>query len=275
MIEIADARALGSGLDHPEGVAAGQDGLLYAGGEGGQVYRIDPASGTAEQIADTGGYNLGVALDGAGGIYVCDAGNAAVMRVDADGRVERYCESAGGQPLRVPNWAAFSEDGSLLVSDSGSEALDVVDGRLFRIPPGGGDAELLDLPPLHFPNGLVVAPDGTAYVLESFTPRLSRLTPDGLETVADLPGCVPDGVALTADGDFVVACYYPFKLLLVSAAGEVSVLLEDPTGITMAMPTNVAFFGEGRTSMAIACLGGHAVLSVDAPFAGAELHRPA
>ena len=28
------------GLDHPEGVTAGPDGTLYAGGEAGQIYRV-------------------------------------------------------------------------------------------------------------------------------------------------------------------------------------------------------------------------------------------
>ena len=29
------------GMDHPEGVAVGLDGKVYAGGEAGQVYRVD------------------------------------------------------------------------------------------------------------------------------------------------------------------------------------------------------------------------------------------
>ncbi|MHB1569590.1 MAG: SMP-30/gluconolactonase/LRE family protein, partial [Solirubrobacteraceae bacterium] len=134
-LELAQLRKLADGLDHPEGIALGPDGALYAGGEAGQVYRIDPLGGGHEQIADTAGFALGVCLDAQGIIYVCDPGNAAVMRVDAEaGTVERWCEAAGGVPLKTPNWAAFDVDGSMWLSDSGTEALDVKDGRLVRVP---------------------------------------------------------------------------------------------------------------------------------------------
>ena len=39
-IELASFGTVATGLDHPEGVTVGPDGLLYAGGEAGQVYRI-------------------------------------------------------------------------------------------------------------------------------------------------------------------------------------------------------------------------------------------
>ena len=37
---------IGGGLDHPEGIAAGKDGEAYAGGEDGQVYKIDTKTRT-------------------------------------------------------------------------------------------------------------------------------------------------------------------------------------------------------------------------------------
>lgn len=274
MTALADLRTIATGLDHPEGVALGPDGFLYAGGEAGQVYRIDPAGGGHEQIADTGGFALGVCLDGGGAVYVCDPGNRAVMRVTRDGMVERWCESAGGRPLITPNWAAFTSDGSLWLSDSGTEALEAVDGRLVRVPPGGGDAEVIDIEPLHFPNGLCLGPDGRVHWLESFTPRLRRLGDAGPELVADLTGVVPDGVALDCEGGFLIACYYPFRLLRVSPAGECAVVLDDPQGLTLAMPTNVAYFGERLDQVAIAMLGGYEVKALPAPVAGTALVYP-
>ena len=38
----------GSGLDHPECITWGCDGYAYAGGEAGQIYRIDLAARTFE-----------------------------------------------------------------------------------------------------------------------------------------------------------------------------------------------------------------------------------
>lgn len=274
--ELSQLRTLAGGLDHPEAVALGPDMMLYAGGEAGQVYRINPELGGHEQIADTHGFALGVCLDSRGSIYVCDPGNAAVMRVDrANGSVDRWCESAEGQRLVTPNWAAFAPDGSMWLSDSGTEALEVRDGRLLHVPPGGGDAEVIDVGPLHFPNGLCIGPNGDVYWLESFTPRLRRLGDAGPQLVAKLPGVVPDGVALDAEGGFLIGCYYPFRLLRVPAGGgEAEVILDDPTGIHMIMPTNVAYFGRDLEHLAVAGLGGYEIKALPAPIRGASLHYP-
>lgn len=273
-LKLSQLTTLASGLDHPEGVALGPDGMLYAGGEAGQVYRINPIQTGYEQIADTGGSALGLCLDSSGSVYVCDCRHRAVMRVNGrTGAVERWCESAGGAPLVTPNWGAFDADGSMWLSDSGTEALDVCDGRLLRVPAGGGDAEVIETEPLHFPNGLCIGPGGRVHWLESFTPRIRRLADSGPELVVELPGVVPDGVAVDADGGFLVSCYYPFRLLYVRpGAATPKLLLDDPTGIHMIMPTNVAFFGEGLDQFAIASLGGHDIKALPAVVPGARLH---
>jgi hypothetical protein len=93
--------------------------------------------------------------------------------------------------------------------------------------------------------------------------------------VADLSGVVPDGVALDRDGGFVIACYYPFRLLRIPPkGGAVELLLDDTTGIDLPMPTNVTYFGENLGQMAIACLGGYEVKSLPAPVSGMPLIYP-
>jgi len=82
-------------------------------------------------------------------------------------------------------------------------------------------------------------------------------------------------VALTADGGFLVACYYPFRLLLVPpSGGSFEVVLDDPTGIHIPMPTNVCFFGDGLKQVAIASLGGQVVKAIDLGIAGAPVQYP-
>lgn len=275
MPSMHDVTTLATGLDHPEGVALGPDEMLYAGGEAGQVYRVDPTTGAVEQIASVpGGFMLGLCLDAEGAIYVCDAGTATVQRVAPSGDAETWCASAAGGPIICPNWPAFGPDGSLYVSDSGHEDPDAVGGRVLRVAPGGGDANVLELPPLHFPNGMTVTPDGVLVVLETFTPRLVAITEAGLEVLAEFPGTVPDGVACTADGGFIVSCYYPYHVYRVHPDRRVELLLHDALGMAFPMPTNVCFYGDGLTSLAIASLGGHALSVVDPGVAGAPLHYP-
>jgi gluconolactonase len=276
VVDLRDLREIAGGLDHPEGVATGPDGLLYAGGEAGQIYRLDERTQRAEEIANTGGFALGLCLDAAGSVYVCDAAARAILRVSPATRaIEVYCDSAGGKPLETPNWPAFAPDGSLYFTDSGTESLEVVNGRLIRIPPGGGEGIVQEVGPLHFPNGMCVAADGTPYVLETLRPRLSAVRDGRLELVAELPGHSPDGVALCADGGFLIACYYPFRLLYVPAGGGgFEIVLDDPTGIHIPMPTNVTFFGPRLASVAIASLGGYSVKGIELGIEGAPTAYP-
>jgi gluconolactonase len=278
MASLSDLYVIAAPLDQPEGIATGPDGELYAGGEAGQVDRSDRAAGAPVEIANTGGFGLGLCHDAAGMIYLCNIDSRpAILRVDpATGEISTWCDSADGTPLETPNWPAFAPDGWLYFTDSGTEDMEIQNGRLIRVPPGGGDGEVLDLGPLHFPNGMCVDAEGTPAFLETLTPRLSRVVDGRVELIADLSGTSPDGVTLCADGGFLVAVYYPFRLLYVPPeGGRVDLVLDDPTGIHIPMPTNVTFYDEGLTKLAIGSLGGMVVKGIDLGIAGAPLNYPA
>ena len=82
---------LADGLNHPEGVAWNPfDGLIYAGGEGGELYAVT-LDGEVELRGSTGGSMLGIAVDGAGRVYACDAGRGEITRMDPTTGVDGAC----------------------------------------------------------------------------------------------------------------------------------------------------------------------------------------
>jgi gluconolactonase len=271
-------RVLAGGLDHPEGVAWGRDGRVYAGGEAGQVYAIS-LDGELSRVADTGGFILGLALDAAGRIYVCDVARGAVLRVDpASGNVSHFTSGTSERPMRAPNWLAFGPDGALYVTDSGDWGKR--DGLVWRVRPGG-EAEPWTSETDRLPNGCCLAPDGSAlFVVETNGPCVTRvrIAADGssgrAERFADLAGTVPDGIAATADGRFVVTCYRPDRLLLLDADGRVEVLADDPDGQLFGGPSNVAFVGDALDQVAVANLGRWHVAIGDVGIVGEPLAYP-
>ena len=114
LMRIDDFAPFVDGLDHPEGVTADLVGMVYAGGEAGQIYRVS-LDGSAEQIATTGGFILGLCLDGDGAIYACDLALGAVKRIGPDGGVTTYSSGAPGRSMAVPNYPVFDAAGNQIV----------------------------------------------------------------------------------------------------------------------------------------------------------------
>ncbi len=275
----ADVSVLVDGLDHVEGVAWGLDGYSYAGGEAGQIYRVDIEQGTATQIADTSGFILGLALDANHNIYACDTGNRAVMKITSDGGVSKYATGAPDEPFYTPNYPAFDADGNLYVCDSGDWKSD--NGKIFKVKPGG-ETEVWTRTLCEFPNGLCVGPNGgSLFVAMSLNPpRVAEIhiAPDGsagdIRTVVELPGAVPDGVAFDTDGNLYIACYRPDRIYRFSSAGQLEVLADDFEGTIIAAPTNIAFCGADRDILLSANLGRWHITRYETGAKGIALHYP-
>jgi len=127
-MDVTQIEVLVDGLDHPEGVAYDHlRGVLYAGGEDGQVYAVDVENGSFAEIARTPGFVLGLAVDGAGRIVVCDSVDGAIgiafteeagpvtscyrpdriYYLDPDGALEIIAEDPEGTLLAAPTNVAF------------------------------------------------------------------------------------------------------------------------------------------------------------------------
>lgn len=276
-MELEAFETVAMGLDHPEGVAWAE-GRLVAGGEAGQVYAIDPSSGAVTEVATTGGFLYGVTPGPEGSVIACDMGREAVVRVGRDGGVTELSRGAEGAPLRVPNFAAYADGGTLYVTDSGEWGAD--DGAVFRVTPDGS-TEIWTRDLGAFPNGCCVTADGDALlVVESRARRVMRvpIRDDGsagpATVLADLNGSQPDGIALAADGTMFVGCYRPDRIWRIPAGGEPEIWAEDPDGVVLNQPANVAFFGTGLDRLAVSSLGGWSLVSADPGVAGLPLRIP-
>ena len=267
------------GLDHAEGVAWGLDGYVYAGGEAGQIYRVDMENGYVSQLADTGGFILGIALDASNNIYACDLAKHCVHKITPEGVVTTYSTGTSSDPLRVPNYPAFDREGNLYVCDSGDWSAD--NGLLYKIRPGG-EAEVWRRNARTFPNGLCMGPDGDClYVAMSQNPpRVDRIEiePDGsagaIQTVIEFPRTVPDGVAFDMDGNLYTTMYRPDIIYRLTPAGKLDVLAEDWAGTLIAAPTNVAFCGAGLDVLVSANLGRWHLTRYETGATGLPLNYP-
>jgi gluconolactonase len=256
-LRIEMLQTLASGIDHPEGICISPDGTLYVGGEAGQIYQLE-ADGTATQMVTTGGFVLGLAADGDGRIYACDAKRRAVLRwTPSTGALDVISAGTANRQF-APNWGAFGPDGTYYVSDSGQWKQR--DGAIFVVR--SGITSLWTDASVDFPNGLAVSPDGRElWVLESTPGELVRfmIQDDGTagprEPLAELPGLVPDGIAFAADGSVVIACYRPDVVVRWRADLGIEVLAEDPEGTALSAPTNCVFHGPGLAQLAVANLG--------------------
>jgi gluconolactonase len=274
------ARVLVDGLDHPEGVCWDPGAAcLYAGGEDGQLYRVDLADGTAQIVARAPGQVLGVAVDGAGRVLACASRDGSLCLWDpaaGDGAARRVLREVEGEPLVQPNFCAFGPDGTLYLSDSGT--WDNADGRLIAFAPDGV-ARVLSRDVPQFTNGLAVSADGRRlWCVESFDPRLTVFDLEAAEPRAEIvcrfDGTVLDGLAPTAEGGLLITCYRPDRIYHLDAGGEARVVAQDPQGTLLGAPTNVAFAGAQLDVAVVANLGRWHLTALELGLRGAPLHRP-
>jgi len=263
-------------LDHPECVALGPDGNLYAGGEAGQVYRISPGGSGVHEYASTDGWCGGIAMDREGNAFVCDAKRREVMRVTPAGVCETFSDGSAERKFVLPNYPVFDRHGNLYVSCSGGWKQR--NGVIFRIAPTGETA-LWSHGPFHFTNGLALdAAEKYLYVVESNLDRVLRiairedLTAGDVSVFANEFARVPDGLAFDAAGNLYVTCYASHRLYCVSPAGVVEVLAEDSDGATLNEPTNCCFGGPDFDRLYVSNLGGYHLAALDLRVKGQKLY---
>lgn len=257
------------GVPHPETVATGPDGALYAGTavggyqEQGPLARIDLATGDVRPFVDTQGRILGIASSPAGELVCCDVLRSSLLWLDMDGRIRRIVRKASGIPLSRPNGCTVAMDGGVWFTDSGTARAGEPTGAICYAPPFG-EAVVVSSG-LVFPNGIGLSPDG-ARLYTTLTSDDTLLCHDVLGPGELGPAQVlnselhsrPDGLSVAPEGELLVAVTRTSRVVAVSPDGEARVLVEDPQ--LLHMPSHAAVDGH---RVLVPCLFGDTIVAVD------------
>ena len=245
-------------LNDPFGVAVDTDGNLYiADTSNHRIARVDIA-GTITTFAGTGekGFSgdggpavqalldrpRGVAVDGAGNLYIADSFNQRIRRVDIAGTITTFAGtgekgfSGDGGPavqtlLNDPFGVAVDTDGNLYIADTSNHRIARVDiagtittfagtGEKGFSGDGGPAAQAL----LNGPFGVAVDGAGNLYIADSFNQRIRRVDIAG--TITTFAGTGEKG--FSGDGGPAVAARLSFPTGLgVDGAGNLYIADSD------------------------------------------------
>src|SRR3989454_11525034 len=167
----AQVERLGAGFGFTEGPLWNKEGgfLLFSDMPGDVRRRWDEQSGVQEVTRPSNKGN-GMTYDAQGRLIVCEHSTSSVVRIDPDGTGsgrEVIASHYEGKELNSPNDVIVHSDGSIYFSDPtygrmpgfGVEREQELDFQgVYRIPPGGGDTQLL-VDDFGQPNGLCFSPD--------------------------------------------------------------------------------------------------------------------
>jgi cysteine-rich repeat protein len=271
-------------LRYPSAVVKDAAGRLYIVDSGNQRIRRVAVDGTIATIAGTGASGFsgdggqataaqlwspsGVAVDDAGNVYIADAFNQRIRRVDVDGTIATIAGTGvpgfggdGGAAmaalLQQPSDVALDGAGNLYVVDFANHRVRRVSaaGQIATVAGTGatnpsGDGGAATAAKLNYPHGVAVDGAGRLYIAERDNQRIRRVDADGaMTTIAgigttgfsgdDGPATAaqlwtPSGVAVDGDGNVYIADTYNQRVRRVAADGTMTTLagtgIEGSTG---------------------------------------------
>ncbi len=195
--------------------------LTTIAGTGTQGFGGDGGLATAARL-DTPG---GLAIDGAGNLYIADTHNGRVRRVDAVSGVITTVV-AGVRPGAL----AMGGDGRLVMADGGRQQVfrvDVGTGVQTLVAGNGvqgfsGDGGLAVAAALDTPAGVAVDVAGNVYLADAHNGRVRRVdAASGVITTVAVAG-LPQGLVVAADGSLVFADKRTGRVLRVGVGGAIT-----------------------------------------------------
>jgi gluconolactonase len=223
------------------------------------LWAVDLLSGKVLSIADNGvctergntkGQPNGAKFGPDGQLWIADKQRGLLRMNPQTGVVTSVVTSHRIEQLRGLNDLIFDAKGGVYFTEPyGSSALKP-DGRLFYLPPGQNAKPVVVADNLAFPNGVVLANNGTAvWVGEYARKRIISVPAIGSTDDFEVPyviantvgGVGPDGMLLRADGVLFAANFRAGEIIAFDAVGKPMGSIKVPGGL---MTTNVAIRGE-------------------------------
>jgi gluconolactonase len=227
--EDAELERLGTGFTFTEGPLWNPDGFLLFSDMPGDVRRRWDAENGVTEVANPSNKGNGMTFDLDGKLIVCEHVTSSVVRMDPDGAGsgrEVLASHYGDRELNAPNDVVVKRDGAIYFSDPtygrmpgfGIERDQDLDFQgVYRIPPGGGDTQLL-ADDFGQPNGLCFSTDESLLyvndtekahirvfdVQDDGTIANSRVLADGIGTASLEIGDLVDGMKLDERGNIWV-----------------------------------------------------------------------
>ncbi len=212
----------------PGALAFDSKGVLYVTDSGASLIRAISTGGTISTFAGTGTYGnsgdggpaskaafahpVSLAFDAAGNLYVGDAGNSNIRKIDTSGNISTV--ATGVNPVGM----GVDASGNLYYVDGVSSSVRKIlpAGGVVTIAGNGvasyaGDGGPGSLASLSRPSGLTVAPDGSIYVADTINNIIRHLvvvpssigiqdSASGVPGSALQPGAISPGEILTLFG---------------------------------------------------------------------------
>ena len=228
----------------------GKNMLWTAAGNGQTAY----GTGDGRQSV-TVGFNTpwGLAIDSQDRVYVADAGNHAIRRINVDGTVVTVAGTGtsgftgdGGQAalarLNGPSRLTFDAAGNLYIADSGNNRIRKVtpQGVISTVAGNGqqgnqGDGGQATAARLRNPYDVAVTADGTMYIADRGNHKVRKVTPGGVISTFAGSGSAgyngddiaatsarlnnPHSVAVDAEGNVYIADYDNERVRVVDTSG--------------------------------------------------------
>jgi gluconolactonase len=257
--ELVDANAeverIGTGFTFTEGPIWNPRGnfLLFSDMPGDTRRRWDEQSGITE-VAKPSNKGNGMTLDAEGRLIVCEHVTSSVVRMDPDGTGggrEVLASHYESKELNSPNDVIVHSSGAIYFSDPtygrmpvfGIEREQELNFQgVYRIPPGGGDPQLL-VDDFVQPNGLCFSPDESLlYINDTDRAHIrvfdmeddgsiskGRVLADGIGTGDLESGELVDGMKCDEHGNVWVTG--PKGVWIFTPSGEYLGIVEIPEGV--------------------------------------------